>query len=646
MQSNSEVFSGSPTIELLDHTAITSFPYSWEYDKYPVGMYSAPISTINFNLSMLPDEFIQMLFSPFLETTVNVRTTTRETTRDIPITFQAGNLFRLYTDFGRGAGTIYEVFRGCQNSGFTNAYSNDDMNFPVDVIDFGRAVLESCSANLFKYTFQDATHNTTATGVPATLDLYISNDSWTESTPDNFYQLFAASQSFDQDGNTQFYYVIEKEDIDDWVNTCVNAVALSIMRKTGSDIFIINDGNGLPFATYYKQHHEASPTSDSYPYRKGDAITNIVMLAGISSLDTLYSFDPTSYDTGHYGFATTIMEEYADKSFWDVISDWLKNELKKGCFSASTGRDFTSATTDNYYLHVDNLMWNVVVSLTNQYIEGASFLPFAKVLKQVTSSFIEKADSSQDIDSFDTIAPATRSGENTTVSILFNSIPVVPDLKDNSDAMECPYDGGSNIGWLLKTAHYFGVYYLATPVIEPGSIILLGNLWAIRAWHIPKIYLGLDTSGDQKYTSDLTCNAETEGSAYAMTDDEYYNLCLNTSKTWAGNNTAGSANFQDMWDMIAFLNRTGGKGGVVANTLLYMFGSPSQYELTGDTFINFNLSEQWFLPRSEVTLTLADYLPSAVDPAEYNSRAVITSVSVELTTGRGQFNLLGRRLGL
>jgi len=647
MQSNSEVFSGSPTIEILDHAAITSFPYSWEYDKYPVGMYSAPISTINFNLSLLPNEFIQMLFDPFLETTVNVQTTTRETTRDIPITFQAGNLFRLYTDFGRGGGTIYEVFRGCQNSGFTNAYSNTDMNFPVDVIDYGRAVLESCSVALLKYTYQDATHNSAVTGVTMAIDLLIDEYSWTGWAGLPRWDIIAASQNIDSDGNASFYYIIMKEDIDDWINTCVNAVALSMMRKTGADIFTIGGTAGLPFAKYYKQHYEASPTADSYPYRKGDLITNHTLIAGVSSITNLFSFDASANDLNNYGFAGVLMEEYKDKSFWDLISDWIKNELKRGCFSACSGTTFTAATTDDYYLHIDNILLDSTVTLTDEFVISDSILPFANVLKKATASFVEKADNSKDIDSFETAETATRSGEDFTTSILFNSIPLLPELKmDNEIFQSFPYMTASWFGWIASVPHYLGVYYLDTPVTAPDSMILLPGVYPVRAWHIPIFVLGYNTSLNLLHSNDFTINAETEGSAYRLSDVDYYNYTHDTMVNWEDQTLKNEAIFEPLWNMIKFLNNCGGKGAVVANTLLNLFGHPSPWLLAGESHISQNLSELWFLPRQEITVDLSKYFHAAVDVASYCGQGWLTRASVELTTGVGQLEILGRRLGL
>ena len=652
MQSNSETFSATPTIELLDHAALTSFPYSWEYDKYPLGLYSAPISTINFNLSLLPDEFIQMLFNPFLEVTENVQTQTHQTTRDIPIVFQAGNLFRLYTDFGRGAGTIYEVFRACQNSGFTNAYSDADKNFPIDIIDFGRAVLESCSVSLLKYTYDDSTHNTDCPSAVATLDLLIDDAQWAGGF-ENIPKVIAASANVDSEGSGLAYYLAAKEDIDDWINTCINAVALKIMRKTGADIFIINAGNGLPMATYYKQVHEASFTVGGYPYQKGAEITgdgSLKFIAGVVSLLGIISYVDGFVN---YGFADILKEEYKEKSFWDFISDWIKNELKRGCVSAASGTSFSSATNDNYYMHIDNLLLNEYVSTSDdENIITPSILPFANVLKKATASYIEKTEGSKDIDSFETDATSTRSGEDLTVSIVANCIPVLPELKMDDDFFHAfPYQlllgSDEYIGWLLNAPHYLGIYYTENPKSNPGAYSLLnGGLYPIRPWHIPVINLGNKTDGSPLLSSDLVCNAETAGSDYNWTTQQYYDAINNTKYTWSWQTKAKEAIWEPMWEMISFLNKTGGKGAVVANTLLYLYGHPSQWVLTGETYHHANLIEQWFLPRKEVSTDLSKYLPSAVDPAEYNSRSLLTRVSVELTTGMAQFTLLGRRVDL
>ncbi len=132
----------------LPDDCLADFEYSWEYDKYPVGMPAAPSLDLTFRIDKCTAEFAKALINdPFADHTVNL-----ESYYSFDIT--CGNVFELWISYNGGV-SFNKVFIGVQQVGKENAFSYDDMTVKIEVIEIGYFTLSNIPTEALDYVLMN-----------------------------------------------------------------------------------------------------------------------------------------------------------------------------------------------------------------------------------------------------------------------------------------------------------------------------------------------------------------------------------------------------------------------------------------------------------------------------------------------------------
>ena len=119
----------------LPEDCLLDYEYSWEYDKYPLGMTNAQAWEFTFAIDLCPVDFAKALFDPYADFTLTENSTTLKE-------YTVGNLFQVYVSYDNG-NNYYLVYTGLQRNGDDIEFDFNESTCRIDTVDLGFYILST-----------------------------------------------------------------------------------------------------------------------------------------------------------------------------------------------------------------------------------------------------------------------------------------------------------------------------------------------------------------------------------------------------------------------------------------------------------------------------------------------------------------------
>jgi hypothetical protein len=299
------------------YQCLSDYEYTpFEYDKYPIGLGSAPKLKLDIDLTLCSADFAKILCDPFV--TFN-RVTAFNTDSTFPCheTFTTGNIFEFYMDFGFGAG-FQQIYVGTQITSIEE-YDNQKNILSIETESIFKTITGQVRFDNFLFLHCFYTQNGSSEAVPNTS---------LESA--NFY-LQRVFQEYnnttiavvcDYAGDYLGYFDNFTQFIEGMEYNC-KVLLKKIYRKTSYDSFDIIP----PEVTYYQQDNKSTGLRGA---SLSESDLKIVAYVGFADLATTNDFDETGANDG---IVNALGEEH--ESVWDFLNDWYGSYLQKGGLTTS-----------------------------------------------------------------------------------------------------------------------------------------------------------------------------------------------------------------------------------------------------------------------------------------------------------------------
>ena len=575
--------------EELPEDCLLDYEYSWEYDKYPVGMTNAQVLELTFKMDKCPADFAKALYDPFA--TIGYTINPLGSPYDI-YTFDYGNVFEFYIAYD-GENYI-KVYTGVQQAGGESEYDFNEGTSTISTYDAGFFISSNIQMKYLDWYL-----------LPYYADMIKDNgylDWFYEYNSVKYYTCTACKGSispgyYGKGGIKYHYWFMPLYRIFTAFDDMSLQFSKKIMRNTSltKSLYSYSYIPTYTLPGYFKQGF----TGDG---SRGAALnyTDVYYLQYISALTTISGNNYVSMmggtEWGEGGYLYAIKKEY--ETAWDYIKDFTAEHMVKSFNKEITpgALTFTAICATSYIYNP-----STTIDLTDSELRDVKLETY-EVLKSVDSVSIDKVE--ETLDKVTSTIEKNKNENSVSINHTTLNTPLAGATKKPKDIFR-----ESNYTNQINNTELF--YYDNTYAIS-------GNRTIYRVHE--KINIAL--SGVTDTDDILTIPDFNLGSIYCHTwgldDPPDYSPKTNDNKG-TGNITRQT------------VAQATGKLRIVADAMLYCFGDKFQYKLSATAWFDdffYSNSNNVFYPGDEIYLDLSTIEPHAGMFDQIPNRFVILSIKL------------------